>query len=98
MLDRDTIVKRLREHEAALRARGVSALYLFGSTARGEAGPKSDVDLFFDYDDPKLNLLDVIGIEQFLSDELEIEVDAMTRSSLHPLLKRSIESSAIQVF
>lgn len=98
MLDRETIVKRLREHEAALRARGVSALYLFGSVARGEAGPASDVDLFFDYDNPSLSLLDVIGIEQYLADQLEAKVDAMTRGSLHPLLKRSIERSAVQVF
>jgi len=98
MLDRETILKRLKQHEPELRRKGVSALFLFGSIARGEAGAESDVDLFFDYDDPSLSLLDVIGIEQFLADELETKVDAMTRSSLHPLLKKSIERSAIRVF
>lgn len=39
-------IGRLREHEAALRRLGVDRLFLFGSTARDEAGEASDVDLF----------------------------------------------------
>jgi len=98
MLDRDTIVKRLQEHEAALRARGVSALYLFGSTARGEAGPKSDVDLFFDYDNPRFNLFHAMDVEEEVAALLGVKVDVMSRASLHPRLRPAIERSAIRVF
>src|SRR5580698_1095577 len=39
------ILRRLREQEAALRREGVADLWVFGSVARGEAGPDSDVDI-----------------------------------------------------
>ena len=45
MEDRQEIIDRLRQNEAALRARGVSHAALFGSRARGEARPDSDLDL-----------------------------------------------------
>lgn len=44
-MDRDEIIARLKAEEPALRARGVQGLSLFGSLARGEAGPQSDVDV-----------------------------------------------------
>ena len=44
-MDRDETIAKLREHEAELKALGVQHLYLFGSTARGEASEGSDVDL-----------------------------------------------------
>ena len=49
-MDRDTAIKLLQAHEAELRCLGVQHLYLFGSTARGEARPDSGVDLFFDHE------------------------------------------------
>jgi len=47
-MNRAEIITQLRAVEPALRAHGVAALYLFGSYARGEAGPDSDVDVFVD--------------------------------------------------
>jgi len=49
-MDRPAAIARLKEHETELRQLGVQHLYLFGSTARGEARDDSDVDLFFDYE------------------------------------------------
>ena len=49
-MDRDTAISRLKAHEAELRRLGVQHLWLFGSTARGDARPDSDVDLFFDHE------------------------------------------------
>mgnify|MGYP003675362024 CR=1 FL=1 len=43
-------ITRLKPFERRLRARGINALYLFGSTARDEASPASDLDLLYDYD------------------------------------------------
>lgn len=92
-------LERLRSLEPELRSRGVAALYLFGSVARGEARADSDVDLFFD-DAPNatLSLLDVIGIQHFLQDVLGAKVDLITRDSLHPLLRADIEAEAVPVF
>jgi predicted nucleotidyltransferase len=47
---RSEVIARLKEVEPAFRARGGQALYLFGSHARDEAGPDSDIDVFIDKD------------------------------------------------
>jgi predicted nucleotidyltransferase len=94
----DTIEK-LRQHSDAVKSMGATALYLFGSVARDEAGTSSDIDLFIDYDPAKrFSLLDLVGIKQLLEEELAVEVDVTTRSSLHPMLRTDIEQSAIRIF
>ena len=97
-MDRETAVARLRRHDQELRAEGVAALYLFGSTARDEARETSDVDLFFDYDNPKFSLVELVRVKDRVNAILGGDADAMTRDSLHPMLKERIEASAIRVF
>lgn len=45
IMDRETAIVRLREHQTELREFGVVSLALFGSVARDEGGPQSDVDV-----------------------------------------------------
>jgi hypothetical protein len=45
-MERTEAIAKLKQHEAELKRLGVEHLYLFGSTARNEAGEDSDVDLF----------------------------------------------------
>lgn len=97
-MKRRRVVDALRAHEVELRARGAEALYLFGSTARDEARAGNDVDLFFDYADPRFSLIDQLKLENFVSDLLGTRVDLMTRGSLHPVLRSGIEASALRVF
>jgi predicted nucleotidyltransferase len=52
-MDKNAVIAVLREHEAELRRMGVVRLSLFGSVARGEAGPESDVDVAVDLDPAK---------------------------------------------
>jgi predicted nucleotidyltransferase len=61
----------LKAHEAALRQLGVQRLFLFGSTARGEAGDTSDVDLFFDYEEGKFGLFDLMDVQDYTSRVLD---------------------------
>jgi predicted nucleotidyltransferase len=59
--------QKIATFESALKARGATSLYLFGSTARNEAGKKSDLDLFLDYDPKsKFNALDLVAAKRFL--------------------------------
>lgn len=77
---------------------GATSLFLFGSTARDEAKPTSDLDLFIDHDPGQnFSLIELIGIKQFLEQELSIAVDLTTRNSLHPMLKADIERTALRV-
>ncbi|EUC01245.1 DNA polymerase beta domain protein region [Rhizobium sp. CF080] len=98
-MKRSEAIEKLKQQADAIRALGATSLYLFGSVARDEAGPSSDLDLFIDYDpDKKFSLFDLVGIKLFLEDKLATEVDVTTRDSLHPMLKDRIENSALQVF
>lgn len=98
--DPAAVLGALRAQEASLRAAGVERLYLFGSAARGEATPASDVDLFIDQVDPDhFDLLDLLAIGDHLRTALGgVEVDLATRASLHPILRPAIEASALRVF
>ncbi len=97
-MKRDTVLNTLRAHEIELKKLGVERLYLFGSVSRDEAGARSDIDLFFDFNDPKFSLIELIGVQNHLSDLLQNPADVMTRGSLHPVLRAGIEQSALQVF
>ena len=97
-MTKDEAMRRLRAHEAELRALGVRSLFLFGSIARGDAREKSDVDLFFDHERGKLGLFEVMEVGDRAAQILGRRADVMTRNSLHPRLKTSIEASALRVF
>lgn len=95
---RDEAITRLRTHAPALRALGVQHLYLFGSTARGEARPDSDVDLFFDHERGRLGLYELMDVKAAAAQILGCETEIMTRRSLHPLIRERVEATAVQVF
>ncbi|MEB2847077.1 DNA polymerase III subunit beta [Rhizobiales bacterium RZME27] len=98
-MKRNEAIEKLKSQSDAIRALGATSLYLFGSVARNEAGPASDLDLFIDYDpQSRFSAFDLVGIKLFLEEELALDVDITTRDSLHPLLRDRIEASATQVF
>jgi predicted nucleotidyltransferase len=97
-MERDAAITKLKEHEAELKQLGVQNLFLFGSTVRGEAGPDSDVDLFFDYERGKFGLFELMDVKEAATRILGRKADIMTRDSLHRVLRRRIEASAVQVF
>ena len=97
-MDRDHILATLRSHAADLTRLGAMRLFLFGSASRNEAGPSSDVDLFFDFDDPRFSLVELVALQDRIGGLLDRPVDVMSRGSIHPKLRTSIEGSAIQVF
>jgi predicted nucleotidyltransferase len=94
----ETIAK-LRASADAMKAQGATSLFLFGSSARDEGGPGSDLDVFIDYNpERKFSLLNLAAIKNLLEDLLAVEVDVTTRDSLHPMLRDDIEQAAIRVF
>src|SRR5580704_15770835 len=97
-MKRDEAISRLQQHEADLKKLGVEHLYLFGSTARGEAGDKSDVDLFFDHAKGKLGLFELMDVKECTTRILGQKADIMTRDSLHRILRSQIEADAVRIF
>ena len=69
---------------------------VFGSYARGENSDKSDLDILIDFNS-KVDLLDLIGLEQELSEILGVKVDLVTKRSLADSLRQYIESDIIQL-
>ncbi len=94
----DEAIFRLKRHEPGFKRLGIEHLYLFGSTARGEARENSDVDLFFDHPEGSLGLFQLMDIKEAAARVLGCKTDVMTRRSLHPALKQGIEASAVQIF
>ncbi len=64
---------------------GVKKVAIFGSYARGEEKPKSDIDILVEFSERK-SLLDIVGIEQELSDALGMKVDLLTEKSISSYL------------
>jgi predicted nucleotidyltransferase len=97
-MERDAAIAALRAHEAELKRLGVERLYLFGSTARGQARDDSDVDLFFDYAKGTFSLFDLMDVRERTSHILGRRADVTTRDSLHKTLRQRIEAAAVRVF
>lgn len=98
-LARDEAMRILKTHEREIRAQGVTRLALFGSTARGEARPDSDVDVLVDFDRSRqLSLLDIAGLEIYLGEILGREIETANRERLKPFLKDNVLAEAIEVF
>jgi uncharacterized protein len=94
---RSPAIARLKRHKAELKQLGVEHLYLFGSTARGEARHDSDVDLFFDHERGKLGLSRLMEVKELTASILGCKAEITTRASLHPVLRERIEAWALRV-
>ncbi len=97
-MDRDEVIAKLRARQPELHRTGVAALFLFGSVAREEAKADSDIDLFFDTDNPRFSLIHLVDVHDKVASILGAETDVMTRASLHPMLRGRIEAEAVRVF
>lgn len=73
-----TLIEILEKYDAA-------QIGIFGSHARGEAGPDSDLDVLVDFRGSK-SLLTLVRIQRELSEALGIKVDLLTRSAISPHL------------
>ncbi len=92
-MDKKKVLEILRAHESELRAAGILHLRLFGSVARGEVHPGSDVDLMADFDRSRTySILNYVHLENQLADLLAAKVDLSAADNL----KQSIREDALQ--
>jgi predicted nucleotidyltransferase len=98
-MDRDYVIAKLREHEPELKAAGIAHLRLHGSVARGAASPSSDVDLIAEFDTTRqLSLLDMVGLENRLSDLLGVPVDLSPEHTLKQPVAERAAREAVRAF
>ncbi|HET9169746.1 MAG TPA: nucleotidyltransferase family protein [Actinospica sp.] len=87
----------LREHLPELRGRyAIQSLGVFGSWARGEQGPASDLDVLVEFSETP-GLIRYVELQQELSDLLGIRVDLVMRRALRPRIGRRIIAETIPV-
>lgn len=98
-MESDRIIATLRRHEAQLHRFGVAHAALFGSVARGEARPDSDIDILIDLDpSARLSVFDYVGVKDYIAGLFERPVDVVNKQGLKPYLKPSVLADAVHAF
>jgi uncharacterized protein len=92
------LLDRLRELKPQLNARGITHLALFGSRARGAARADSDVDLLIDLAPVRFSLIDLVGVEREIADQLGLPVSVVVRRSVEPRMMATIAPDVVELF
>lgn len=97
--DRERVLRVLRDQAPLLRERGITRLSLFGSLARGEAGPESDVDLLIETDPHShFSLFDVVELQDRLEAVCGRPTHFAFSSAMRPWLRDAILAEAISIW
>ncbi len=92
----DEVRQKLAGHEAEFRALRVRRLWLFGSSARGEARPDSDLDILVAFEG-LCTYEQYSSLRCFLEDVLGREVDLVEETALRPRVRPFVERDAVRV-
>ncbi len=94
-----TALEVLRRSEHALRKRGVRHAALFGSVARGENRPDSDIDIMIEIDPAaRLTVYDYAGLKEYIAGLLDRPVDVVSRRNLKAHVASAATADAIDAF
>jgi uncharacterized protein len=98
-MDKHDIIARLKENEAALRAHGVAHAALFGSAARGDYRPDSDIDIMIELDPAaRVTMFDYVDIKEYIEGLFQGPVDVVNRDGLKPFVRPRAAADAIYAF
>ena len=95
-MTREEVLQCLSAHRQELAKLGVKSLALFGSVARGEARPESDLDLLVEFEG-RATFDQYMELKFFLEELLGRRVDLVTRKALKPQLRSHVETEAVHV-
>ena len=98
-MNRQDVITVLQKNADALRARGVTHAALFGSLARGEARPDSDIDIMIELDPrAEVDVFEYAGIKMYIESLFDAPVDVVDREALKPSVRVPANSDAIYAF
>ena len=98
-MDRQEIIARLKEHEPALRAQGVAHAALFGSRARGDHRPDSDIDIMVEIEpEARIGVWGYVGVVHAIQDMFPLRVDVSDKAAQKPHVGPGAERDAIYAF
>ena len=98
-MDKERVIETLRLHQAGLHERGVTHAALFGSVARGDNTPESDVDIMIELDLERISgVFDYVEIIQYIQDLFPCPVDVSNKKKLHPYIKPNALKESIHAF
>jgi predicted nucleotidyltransferase len=99
VMNRQDALDTLRRSEPALRVRGVCHAALFGSIARGDNRPDSDIDILVEFDPAAgVTVFDYVGIKEFVATLFAEKVDVIDHEALKPHLREASARDAIYAF
>jgi uncharacterized protein len=99
LMRRDDIIARLKDAEPALRARGIRRAAVFGSVARGEDRPDSDIDIMIEVDpEAHLTVFEYVGLKEYVAGLFDGPVDVVSRDGLKPYVRPAATADAIYAF
>lgn len=91
----DSYIRQQRESILRITsAHGAQRVRVFGSRARGQSRPDSDLDLLVTLE-PGRSLLDLVAVKQDLEDHLNCNVDVVTEAALSPYLREAVLHDAV---
>lgn len=97
--DLENVLETLRAHEADLRRLGVAHAAVFGSVARNEARPESDIDVLVELDEMQpLGVFEYARVKLYINGLFSSPSDVVNRRTLKPLLQAGILHDSIHVF
>ena len=98
-MNKQNAIKLLRRHQNDLRARGIIHAALFGSVARGDAGPRSDLDILIELDpELKLDIFAYAGLKRYVAELFHGPVDVVNKAALKPYLRQPVSADAVYAF
>ena len=90
------VLAALEEHMAEIRMRfGIESLGIFGSVARGEDTPDSDVDVLYLFQDGRGSMNTIIPLMHYLEDLFGRRVDLVSLNYISPLIEEYVKADAI---